>query len=59
MDVVFLVIDVYGVFIFVMLKLNFDYNEMLNINNLEVLKDIIKVGNINVIFENVGVFYIL
>nr|WP_088126124.1 hypothetical protein [Vibrio cholerae] len=54
MDVAFSVTDAHGVLTPVTLKLNFDHNETPNTNNPEASKDIIKVGNTNVTFENAG-----
>ncbi|MVF36922.1 type I secretion C-terminal target domain-containing protein [Vibrio cholerae] len=59
MDVAFSVTDAHGVLTPVTLKLNFDHNETPNTNNPEASKDIIKVGNTNVTFENAGAFYTL
>lgn len=59
MDVAFSVTDAHGVLTPVTLKLNFDHNETPNTNNPEASKDIIKVGNTNVTFENVGALYTL
>ncbi|EHH83123.1 type I secretion C-terminal target domain-containing protein [Vibrio cholerae] len=59
MDVAFSVTDAHGVLTPVTLKLNFDHNETPNTNNPEASKDIIKVGNTNVTFENAGALYTL
>ncbi|WP_232477910.1 Calx-beta domain-containing protein [Vibrio tarriae] len=59
MDVEFSVTDAQGVLTPVTLKLNFDHNETLNTDNQEASKDIIKVGNTNVTFENAGALYTL
>nr|WP_320205318.1 choice-of-anchor K domain-containing protein [Vibrio metoecus] len=59
MDVAFSVTDAHGVLTPVTLKLNFDHNETPNTNDPEASKDIIKVGNTNVTFENAGALYTL
>ncbi|MGT8838606.1 cadherin [Vibrio cholerae] len=59
MDVEFSVTDAHGVLTPVTLKLNFDHNETDNTDDLEASKDIIKVGNTNVTFENAGALYTL
>ncbi|HBC3478344.1 TPA: choice-of-anchor K domain-containing protein [Vibrio cholerae] len=59
MDVEFSVTDAHGVLTPVTLKLNFDHNETPNTNDPEASKDIIKVGNTNVTFENAGALYTL
>ncbi|MGT3765396.1 cadherin domain-containing protein [Vibrio cholerae] len=59
MDVAFSVTDALGVLTPVTLKLNFDHNETPNTNDPEASKDIIKVGNTNVTFENAGALYTL
>ncbi|ENM3984531.1 choice-of-anchor K domain-containing protein [Vibrio cholerae] len=59
MDVAFSVTDARGVLTPVTLKLNFDHNETPNTNDPEASKDIIKVGNTNVTFENAGALYTL
>ncbi|EIV8467298.1 choice-of-anchor K domain-containing protein, partial [Vibrio vulnificus] len=59
MDVEFSVTDAHGVLTPVTLKLNFDHNETPNTDNQEASKDIIKVGNTNVTFENAGALYTL
>ncbi|MGU3233730.1 choice-of-anchor K domain-containing protein, partial [Vibrio cholerae] len=59
MDVEFSVTDAQGVLTPVTLKLNFDHNETPNTDNQEASKDIIKVGNTNVTFENAGALYTL
>ncbi|MCA3903155.1 choice-of-anchor K domain-containing protein [Vibrio vulnificus] len=59
MDVAFSVTDASGVLTPVTLKLNFDHNETPNTADPEVSKDIIKVGNTSVTFENAGAVYTL
>ncbi|WP_333014169.1 choice-of-anchor K domain-containing protein, partial [Vibrio vulnificus] len=59
MDVTFSVTDANGVLTPVTLKLNFGHNETPNTADPEASKDIIKVGNTSVTFENAGAVYTL